>query len=71
MIVVSGEGERGGSGDEAKHRYGGENVGAVAREKVNIQNISTSEIRISCIVAKEDGEKALRAVHAAFELEKS
>jgi aspartate kinase len=44
--------------------------GALAREKVNIQNISTSEIRISCIVSKEDAEKALRAVHAAFELEK-
>lgn len=42
--------------------------GALAREKINIQNISTSEIRISCVVAKEDGEKALRAVHAAFEL---
>jgi aspartate kinase len=45
--------------------------GALAREKVNIQNISTSEIRISCIVAKEDAEKALRAVHAAFELDKT
>jgi len=44
--------------------------GALAREKVNIQNISTSEIRISCVIAKEDGEKALRAVHAAFELGK-
>jgi aspartate kinase len=44
--------------------------GALAHEKINIQNISTSEIRISCIVAKEDGEKALRAVHAAFELGK-
>ena len=44
--------------------------GALAREKINIQNISTSEIRISCIVAKEDGEKALQAVHAAFELAK-
>jgi aspartate kinase len=44
--------------------------GALAKEKVNIQNISTSEIRISCLVAKEDGEKSLRAVHAAFELGK-
>lgn len=44
--------------------------GALAQEKVNIQNISTSEIRISCIIAKEDGDKALRAVHAAFELGK-
>ena len=44
--------------------------GALAREKVNIQNISTSEIRISCLIGKEDGEKALKAVHAAFELGK-
>ena len=43
---------------------------ALADEKVNIQNISTSEIRISCIVAKEDAEKSLKAVHAAFELDK-
>lgn len=42
--------------------------GALAREKVNIQNISTSEIRISCIIAKSDAEKAVRAVHGAFEL---
>lgn len=44
--------------------------GALAREKVNIQNITTSEIRISCIIAKEEAEKALRAIHAAFELGK-
>ena len=45
--------------------------GALAKEKVNIQNISTSEIRISCIIAKDDGDKALRAVHAAFDLGKT
>jgi aspartate kinase len=45
--------------------------GALGKEKINIQNISTSEIRISCIVAKEDAEKALQAVHAAFELDKA
>jgi len=45
--------------------------GALAREKVNIQNISTSEIRISCIIAKSDAEKALKAVHAAFDLGKA
>ena len=44
--------------------------GALAKEKVNIQNISTSEIRISCIIAKSDADKALNAVHAAFELDK-
>jgi len=37
---------------------------------IQIQNITTSEIKISCILAKSDGEAALRAVHAAFELGK-
>jgi aspartate kinase len=35
---------------------------------INIQTITTSEIKISCLLAKEDGEQALRAVHAAFGL---
>ncbi len=38
--------------------------------KINIQNITTSEIKISCIIAKDDGDKALQLVHDAFELEK-
>lgn len=37
---------------------------------VNVQNITTSEIKIACIVAKEDGERAMRAVHEAFGLAK-
>jgi aspartate kinase len=44
---------------------------ALADAKVNIQNITTSEIKISCIIAKEDGNKALQIVHDAFELEKA
>ncbi|MGN6507723.1 MAG: aspartate kinase [Tepidisphaeraceae bacterium] len=39
--------------------------------KINIQNITTSEIKISCIINKEDGPRALQAVHDAFELEKA
>jgi len=35
---------------------------------INIDMISTSTIRTSCIVAKEDVERAVRALHAAFEL---
>jgi aspartokinase len=31
--------------------------------------ISTSTIRISCVVRAEDVERAVRALHAAFELE--
>ena len=43
---------------------------ALSDAKVNIQNITTSEIKISCIINKEDGPKALQVVHEAFELEK-
>lgn len=43
---------------------------ALAKAKVNIDSITTSEIRISCIVDKEQGKKALKAVSAAFELDK-
>jgi aspartate kinase len=44
---------------------------ALADAKVNIGNISTSEIVISCIVDRANAEKALKAVHAAFELDKA
>jgi aspartate kinase len=43
---------------------------SLAEAKVNIDSITTSEIRISCIVDKEDGIKALKAVCEAFELDK-
>ncbi len=43
---------------------------ALADNKVNIQNISTSEIKISCIIDKDQAIKALQVVHDAFELEK-
>ncbi|MGB2987284.1 MAG: aspartate kinase [Phycisphaerae bacterium] len=41
---------------------------ALAKAKINIDNISTSEIVISCIVRREDGPKALRCLHEAFGL---
>src|SRR4029434_2927375 len=41
---------------------------ALADAKVNIQNITTSEIKISCIINKDDGPKALQLVHDALEL---
>jgi aspartate kinase len=41
---------------------------ALADAGINIANITTSEIKISCIVPKEHGERALRIVHDAFEL---
>jgi aspartate kinase len=44
---------------------------ALAEHKINIQNITTSEIKISVIVSKEDGPKALNTVHDAFDLGKA
>ena len=44
---------------------------ALAQAKINIQNITTSEIKISCIIDKEQADKALQVVHDAFELEKA
>jgi aspartate kinase len=35
---------------------------------INIEMISTSSIRISCLIRAEQAEDAVRALHAAFEL---
>jgi len=43
---------------------------ALARENVNILMISTSEIKISCVVEAKYGELAARVLHQAFGLEK-
>jgi aspartate kinase len=45
--------------------------GALADAKINIDSITTSEIRISCAVDKKEAEKAVEAVCAAFELDRS
>lgn len=37
-------------------------------EGVNIEMISTSELKISCLIEKEAGHAALNAIHDAFEL---
>ncbi len=44
--------------------------GALAEAKVNIDSITTSEIRISCAVDEDEAEKALVAVCKAFDLDK-
>jgi aspartate kinase len=44
--------------------------GALARAKVNIDSITTSEIRISCAVGRDEIEKALEAVCLTFELDR-
>ena len=41
----------------------------MAEQNVNIKMISTSEIKISCLVEKDDAHRALEALHKVFELE--
>ena len=41
----------------------------LANEGVNIEMISTSTIRVSCVVAEEDVERGVRALHTAFGLD--
>jgi aspartate kinase len=41
---------------------------ALAQEKILVENITTSEIRISVVVREGDGQRAVRCVHRAFGL---
>lgn len=41
---------------------------ALAAEGINIEMISTSPIRVSCVVRAADGERAARAIHERFDL---
>ena len=42
---------------------------ALANESINIQLISTSEIKISVVIAEKYLELAVRCLHSAFELD--
>ncbi len=44
---------------------------ALAREGINIQMISTSEIKISCVIKRKYAELAVRVLHDVFEMEKA
>jgi len=40
----------------------------LAEENINIEMISTSPIKISCVIRSESVPQAVRALHAAFDL---
>jgi len=63
-VSVVGVGMRSHSGVAAKM------FSSLAKENINIILISTSEIRISCIIEEKFTELAVRALHKAFELDK-
>ncbi|MES0490146.1 MAG: aspartate kinase [Leptospirales bacterium] len=44
---------------------------AFASEGINIEMIATSEIKISCVIEKKEGERALRILHQVFGLDKT
>ena len=61
-ISIVGEGMRSHSGIAARM------FNTLAKETVNLLMISTSEIRISCIIEEKHTELAVRALHEAFDL---
>ena len=48
----------------------GKMFSVLANENINIMMISTSEIKISCLISEKYTELAVRALHDAFELDK-
>ena len=42
---------------------------ALAKNKINIQMISTSDLKICCVIERRHAETALRVLHKAFALE--
>jgi len=59
-----------GAGIQNAPGYAARMFGTLADEGINIEMISTSEIRITTIIAEDRVEQAVRALHAAFALEK-
>jgi len=49
--------------------YAAQMFGALADEGINISMISTSEIRITCIIAEERIDQAAKAIHRTFRLQ--
>ncbi len=60
-----------GSGIRSSPGYADRMFSALAAEKINILSITTSEIRITCLIEREMVKTAVRALHKAFELEKA
>lgn len=59
-----------GSGIRSHPGYAARMFGALMEENINLLGISTSEIRITCLIDKDSVKQAVRALHKAFQLEK-
>jgi aspartate kinase len=59
-----------GAGIQNSPGYAARMFRTLADEGINIEMITTSEIRITCTIAEEMVERAVRALHRAFQLER-
>jgi len=59
-----------GTGMQNTPGYASRMFSALSKENINIQLITTSEIRITCIIDEARIKDAIKALHKAFELEK-
>jgi aspartate kinase len=60
-----------GSGMRSSPGYADKMFSSLADECINILSITTSEIRITCLIERDKVKNAVRALHKVFELEKA
>jgi aspartate kinase len=60
-----------GTGIQSAPGYAARMFRTLSEAGINMEMISTSEIRITCIMKDTDVEKAVKALHKAFEMEKA
>src|SRR5919204_803797 len=59
-----------GTGMQSAPGYAARMFGALAKARININIISTSDIRITCVIPRDKCETAVRVLHEAFELDR-
>jgi aspartate kinase len=59
-----------GTGIQSTPGYAARMFGILAEAGINIEMITTSDIRITCVIARRDVERAVQALHAGFELDR-
>jgi aspartate kinase len=59
-----------GTGMQSAPGYAARMFGALAGASINIEIISTSDIKITCVVPRDRAEDAVRVLHSAFELDR-
>ena len=58
-----------GTGLQSAPGYAARMFGTLSEHKINIDTITTSDIRITCIIEEQAVPDAVRALHSAFELD--